>query len=219
MLGLVQVLPYGEVGEKPHVDNQEDSLLRHLGSLSRSLHSFIQTNDLPKSIHLVLSEILYSIGAKGRACIMEYDNSQQTLSCTYEVCSEGVVSVRSSLQDILVSTLPWSTKKIQSFYPVLINHLDELPPEAAEEKRYLQLRGSLSLILVPLVIKDKAWGYIGIDIMDRNRIWSLEDYQWFSSIANIISIITKMARINEALDRGEKLLRNIYTNIPVGIEL
>lgn len=28
-----------------------------------------------------------------------------------------------------------------------------------------------------------------------------------------------MARINEALDRGEKLLRNIYTNIPVGIEL
>nr|WP_129732784.1 ATP-binding protein [Parabacteroides goldsteinii] len=219
VLGILQLLPYNEDGDKLHVNNQEDNLLRHLGSLSRSLHSFIQTNDLPKSIHLVLSEILYSIGAKGRACIMEYDNSLQTLSCTYEVCSEGVASVRSSLQEIPVATLPWSTKKIQNFYPVLINHLDELPPEAAEEKRYLQLRGSLSLILVPLVIKNKAWGYIGIDIMDRNRIWSLEDYQWFSSIANIISIITKMARINEALDRGEKLLRNIYTNIPVGIEL
>lgn len=128
--------------------------------------------------------------------------------------SEGVDSVSSSLQNIPVSTLPWSTRKIQNFYPVLINNLDELPVEAAEEKRYLQLRGSLSLILVPLVIKNKAWGYIGIDIMDRNRLWSLEDYQWFSSIANIISIITKMARINEALDRGEKLLRNIYTNIP-----
>ena len=29
----------------------------------------------------------------------------------------------------------------------------------------------------------------------------------------------KMARINEALDHSGKLLRNIYTNIPVGIEL
>lgn len=28
-----------------------------------------------------------------------------------------------------------------------------------------------------------------------------------------------MARTNEALDHSEKLLRNIYTNIPVGIEL
>lgn len=67
--------------------------------------------------------------------------------------------------------------------------------------------------------KEKALGYIGIDIVDKYRIWTLEDYQWLSSIANIISIITKMARINEALDHSGKLLRNIYTNIPVGIEL
>lgn len=219
VLGILQLLPHNVEDTQQSMTGQVDSLLRHLGSLSRALHSFIQTNDLPKSIHEVLSEILYSIGAQGRACIMEYGNNLQILSCTHEVCSDGVASVSASLQNIPVSTLPWSTRKIQNFYPVLINNLDELPAEAAEEKRYLQLRGSLSLILIPLVIKNKAWGYIGIDIMDRNRLWSLEDYQWFSSIANIISIITKMARINEALDRGEKLLRNIYTNIPVGIEL
>lgn len=219
VLGILQLLPQGYEENKPDVSSQMDSILRHLGGLSRSLHSFIQTNDLPGSIHLVLSEILFSIGAKGRASIMEYMNDQQTLSCTYEVCGEGVASVRSSLQDIPVSTLPWSTKKIKSLYPVLINNLDELPTEAEEEKRYLKLRGALSLILIPLAIKNVVWGYIGIDIMDKNRLWSLEDYQWLSSIANIISIITKMARINEALDRGQKLLRNIYTNIPVGIEL
>ena len=91
--------------------------------------------------------------------------------------------------------------------------------EAAEEKRYLKKRGARSLIMIPLIIKGVSWGYLGIDIVDNNRMWSLEDYQWLSSITNIISIITKMARINEALDHSEKLLRNIYTNIPVGIEL
>ena len=105
------------------------------------------------------------------------------------------------------------------YIPILINNLDELPPEAVEEKRYLKARRTCSLILIPLIIKGESWGYMGIDIVDKYRMWSLEDYQWLSSISNIISIITKMARTNEALDHSEKLLRNIYTNIPVGIEL
>lgn len=219
VLGILQLIPNKEFNDEMNADDELNSILRHLGSLSRALHSFIQTNDLPKSIHLVLTEILYSINTKGRACIMEYNNDRQTLNCTYEICSEGVGTVRDSLQDISIETLPWSTQKIRKLYPVLVNNLDELPPEAAEEKRYLQQRGTLSLALIPLIIKDNAWGYIGIDIVDKHRIWNLEDYQWLSSIANIISIITKMARINEALDHSEKLLRNIYTNIPVGIEL
>lgn len=220
VLGILQLIPLNEVEEnKPAVDNQMDSLLRHLSSISRALHSFIQTNDLLASIQLVLTEILFSIDTRGRACIMEYSDDKKKLSCTYEVCSKGVTAVRSSLQNIPVSDLVWSTRKIQNLYPVMINNLDELPDDATGEKEYLRRRGVLSFVLIPLIIKKKAWGYIGIDIVDKHRMWSLEDYQWLSSIANIISIITKMARINEALDRGEKLLRNIYTNIPVGIEL
>ncbi len=149
---------------------------------------------------------------------MEYGDGD-TLSCTYEVCSKGIAPVRDTLQNIPLSTLRWSTGKIQKLYPILINNLDELPLEAAEEKRYLKKRGARSLIMIPLIIKGGSWGYLGIDIVDNNRMWSLEDYQWLSSITNIISIITKMAWTNEALDHSEKLLRNIYTNIPVGIEL
>lgn len=219
VLGILQLIPFSETEEnRPVVNGQVDSVLRHLGSLSRALHSFIQTNDLHKSIHSALTEILFSIDTKGRAYIMEYEGGG-LIDCTYEVCSEGLEPVRSSLQNIPVAELPWSTRKIQNLYPILINNIDELPPEAVEEKRYLKLRGTCSLILIPLIIKGESWGYMGIDIVDKYRIWSLEDYQWLSSISNIISIITKMARTNEALDHSEKMLRNIYTNIPVGIEL
>lgn len=217
--GILQLIPFSEGDANQPVENSQiDSLLRHLGSLSRALHSFIQTNDLHKSIHLALTEILFSIYTKGRAYIMEYGEGD-TLSCTHEVCSKGIAPVRDTLQNIPLSTLRWSTEKIQKLYPILINNLDELPLEAAEEKRYLTMRGARSLIMIPLIIKGISWGYLGIDIVDNNRMWSLEDYQWLSSITNIISIITKMARTNEALDHSEKLLRNIYTNIPVGIEL
>ena len=215
----MQLIPFSEGDANKLVENSQiDSLLRHLGSLSRALHSFIQTNDLHKSIHLALTEILFSIYTKGRAYIMEYGDGD-TLSCTYEVCSKGIAPVRDTLQNIPLSTLRWSTGKIQKLYPILINNLDELPLEAAEEKRYLKKRGARSLIMIPLIIKGVSWGYLGIDIVDNNRMWSLEDYQWLSSITNIISIITKMARINEALDHSEKILRNIYKNLPAGIEL
>ena len=219
VLGILQLIPFSEMEENRLVVNgQVDSVLRHLGSLSHALHSFIQTNDLHKSIHLALTEVLFSIDTKGRVYIMEYEDEKQ-IGCTYEVCSEGVEPVRPFLQNIPVATLPWSTHKIRNLYPILINNLDELPPEAVEEKRYLKARRTCSLILIPLIIKGESWGYMGIDIVDKYRMWSLEDYQWLSSISNIISIITKMARTNEALDHSEKLLRNIYTNIPVGIEL
>ena len=69
----MQLIPFSEGDANKLVENSQiDSLLRHLGSLSRALHSFIQTNDLHKSIHLALTEILFSIYTKGRAYIMEY---------------------------------------------------------------------------------------------------------------------------------------------------
>ncbi len=155
VLGILQLVPYSEEEtNKPATEgSQVDGLLRHLGSISRALHSFIQTNDLVESIQLVLTEILFSIDTKGRACIMEYSDDKQTLSCTYEVCSKGVAAVRSSLQNIPVSTLVWSTRKIRNLYPVMINNLNELPEDAESEKMYLQKRGVLSFVLIPLIIK------------------------------------------------------------------
>lgn len=218
--GMMQLLPNQKENDVCINNNiLVNDLLGHLGSVSHALYSFIQTNDLPQSIHKVLTEVLYSIDMNGRAYIMEYNDGKQTLSCIYEVCSGNASSALSSLQDIPLDTIPWSTEKIKNLSPVIINNLNDMPAVADEEKYYLEQRGVLSLILIPLVVKDKAMGYMGIDIVDTPRIWSSEDYQWLSSIANVISIITEMVKINYELDRSGKILRNIYTNIPVGIEL
>lgn len=218
--GFIQLLPVREM-EKEYIHNKEqiNDLLNHLGNLFRALSSFIQTKDLHSSIRKVLKEVLFSIDEQGRAYIMEYNKEEGTVSCIYEVCSGNVSSVQSVLQCIPLSRLPWSTKKITEAHPILLNHLSDLPPQASAEKEYLSRRGALSAILIPMIAKEQVVGYMGIDIVDKPRIWSHEDYQWLSSTANMISIVSEMMKANEALDRSEKLLRNIYMNIPVGIEL
>ena len=75
------------------------------------------------------------------------------------------------------------------------------------------------MMLAPLMREEGVWGYMGIDIVDGYRKWNSEDYQWFSSLANIISICMELRIIKERVMHSEKLFHDIFTNIPVGLEL
>lgn len=219
--GLLQVLPDWEAEkEAPLGKIWANSLLNHLGSLSRSLFSFIQTNDLDYSIQQVLTETLNSLlPTKGRAYIMEFDYEKMLLNCTYEACSEGTACCKKQRNGLPLLSVPWLFEKIKTHHSIVINTLDELPPQASFEKNLLRQEGVCSFLIIPMLLKDTVLGYMGIDIVDKPRLWENEDCQWFSSITNVITLITEMVKAHEALDRNEKILRNIYTNIPVGIEL
>lgn len=67
---------------------------------------------------------------------------------------------------------------------------------------------------------------MGIDMVKAYRSWSNVDFSGFSSLANIISIYIELRKSELqakedrlALDHREKILRNIYKNLPAGIEL
>ena len=75
------------------------------------------------------------------------------------------------------------------------------------------------MMVTPLRAGDHIWGYMGIDLVGTYHEWSNEDYQWFSSLANIISICIELRKANRAMDRSEKLFRSIFANIPAGVEI
>lgn len=218
--GLLQVLPDWVESVVPSGRIQSNSLLNHLGSLSRSLFSFIQTRDLDFSIHKVLTATLNAFKpAKGRVYIMEIDREKNTSACKYEICSEGVSVSKRQNNEVSNRAIPWVIDRVGALHSVLINTLDELPREASIEKKIWEEEGICSVLLIPMILKDSAMGYLGMHIIDTPRLWSNEDYQWLLSITNVITLITEMAKAYEVVDQKEKILRNIYKNIPVGIEL
>ena len=94
------------------------------------------------------------------------------------------------------------------------------------EFRLLEQQGIKALMAVPLVANDTVKGFMGVDLVDRTILWSNEDYQWLGSLANVISICVELRktqdeaiRERQALDRSEKLFRNIFANIPAGVEI
>ena len=53
----------------------------------------------------------------------------------------------------------------------------------------------------------------------EHRNWCNDDYQWFVSLGNIISICMELRRSESEARLEKAYLQNIYKNLPAGIEV
>ena len=226
MIGYLQCIDKqtGETNE--NIDFlQVNSLLYQQNSLSYSLLAFLQSDDITQIINKILADLLKQ--TKGdRTYIFEIDREHKVQSCIYEATAEGISQELDFLQDVPWDDSLWWDRQISEKRSIILNTLDDMPPEAKVYRDTLEMQDIKSVIVVPLLSKDKVWGYMGIDMVRTHRSWSNIDHQWFSSLGNIISICLQLRKAElqakedrRALDHSEKILRNIYKNLPVGIEL
>ena len=59
-------------------------------------------------------------------------------------------------------------------------------------------------------------GYAGIDILDKPHVWKNEDYQWFASMVNIISICMELRKAEDKAQEEKKFLADLFKHMPVG---
>lgn len=204
---------------------QVNSLLYQQNSLSYSLLAFLQSDDITQIINKILADLLKQ--TKGdRTYIFEIDQEHKVQSCIYEATAEGISQELDFLQNVPWDDSLWWDRQISEKRSIILNTLDDMPPEAKIYRDTLEVQDIKSVMAVPLLSKDKVWGYMGIDMVRTHRSWSNIDHQWFSSLGNIISICLQLRKAElqakedrRALDHSEKILRNIYKNLPVGIEL
>ena len=226
MIGYLQCIDKqtGEMSESTD-SLQVNSLLYQQNSLSYSLLAFLQSDDITQIINKILADLLKQ--TKGdRTYIFEIDREHKVQSCIYEATAEGISQELDFLQDVPWDDSLWWDRQISEKRSIILNTLDDMPPEAKVYRDTLEVQDIKSVMVVPLLSKDKVWGYIGIDMVRTHRSWSNIDHQWFSSLGNIISICLQLRKAElqakedrRALDHSEKILRNIYKNLPVGIEL
>ena len=204
---------------------QVNSLLYQQNSLSYSLLAFLQSDDITQIINKILADLLKQ--TKGdRTYIFDIDREHKVQSCIYEATAEGISRELDFLQNVPWDDSLWWDRQISEKRSIILNTLDDMPPEAKIYRDTLEVQDIKSVMAVPLLSKDKVWGYMGIDMVRTHRSWSNIDHQWFSSLGNIISICLQLRKAElqakedrRALDHSEKILRNIYKNLPVGIEL
>lgn len=192
-----------------------NDLLYRQTSISHSLFRFLKDEDISAGIYDILKDIL-DFFRGGRVYIFQYDEKCQYQSCTYEVVAPGVAPEKEMLQGVYTDSLPWWTSQIMAQKPVLLETLRQLPEHAYAEYEILAKQNIKSLMVTPLVANDQVWGYMGIDLVDRTRMWTNEDYQWFSSLANVISICIELRKTKDEAVRERTFLSNLFRYMPLG---
>jgi len=204
---------------------QVSNLLYQQTNISYSLLAFLQCDDVTQVVNKTLGDLLNQF-LGDRIYIFEINRKEQRQDCTYEVTAEGISKEQEFLSNIPWDPSTWWNHQIAERRAIILNTLDDMPEEAAEYRQTLEIQDIKSLMVVPLISKEEVWGYMGIDMVRMQRSWSNVDYQCFSSLANIISICIELRKSELqakedrlALDNSEKILRNIYKNLPAGVEL
>ena len=226
MTGLLQYIDRPIDTTNENIDFfQVSNLLYQQNNISYSLLAFLQCDDVTQVVNKTLGDLLNQF-LGDRIYIFEINRKEQRQDCTYEVTAEGISKEQEFLSNIPWDPSTWWNHQIAERRAIILNTLDDMPEEAAEYRQTLEMQDIKSLMVVPLISKEEVWGYMGIDMVRTHRSWSNVDYQCFSSLANIISICIELRKSELqakedrlALDNSEKILRNIYKNLPAGVEL
>lgn len=208
------------VGFKP--EPRFDNLLNKERSIMHYIHSLIREKDPNKAIQNILNELLDFLNVD-HVCIIEYDMSRRVTNCTYEALKENVISIKESCRELPMDEFTWWTEQIKKDIPIVFSRLEDMSEDGALARQKMEEQGVKSIMVVPFISKEDGLGYICADTVHRYRNWSDDDYQWFFSFGNVISIYIELRqrdahrqRINNRIQQFEELFKMIADYAKVG---
>lgn len=162
-----------------------------------------------------------------RVYIGIFDDTNNMVDFTHEVTSDGVISMREDLlRQLSRDEIPWWTSLIKEGQDIIVHNVSEMQGEAAAEQHLLELQEVVSLLALPVLREGKAFGFIGLDAVNKHRVWSALDVENLRILADIISIAIEREHNQRLIEHSttqmltsESKFRIIFEKLPWGIEL
>ena len=167
-----------------------ESVLNNISQ--RALTNIDLSNFLDFSLALIGEELKVS-----RVYLFEHSLAANSMDNIYEWCAPGVVPQKDELQGVPSDIMPWWTNSLLNNKVICYSDIEEIPDEVV--KGILRPQNILSILVVPLFLGQKYWGFIGFDDCESYRLWLPEDVDILSSISNIISRFIELRQGEEML--------------------
>lgn len=151
--------------------------------------SFINVDE--ESIDLKLDNALQTIGefaGVDRAYFFLFKDEGHIMDNTHEWVAHGISAEKDNLRDLPSSIFPWWMQKLNRFEHIYSRNIyEDLPADAAMERDILDAQNILSVLVVPVHLKDNLMGFLGFDAVTREKEWSPYDIKILKTIAGIIA--------------------------------
>jgi signal transduction histidine kinase/DNA-binding response OmpR family regulator len=104
--------------------------------------------------------------------------------------------------------LPWYIEQLIRGRPVVMNRVEDFPPEAEKERRFCLAKGIKSLLSIPMVSGGKTLGSCALVSTRAERIWPEELVRRFRLISELFGNVLERKRAEvEAFHARRELLR------------
>lgn len=172
---------------------------------------------------VIINRALKDIGVNthaDRVYIFELDHENKVMKNTYEWCAEGVEPEIDNLQGLPFEIFPWWMDRINHNRLIYIPDVSRLGKEAEEEKKILEAQTIKSLIVLPIFVFDKSYGFIGVDDVHTSEMWNENDYALLRLTAKLFSDFFRqkiyretLVKKNQALEEAMEELKKLESKI------
>ncbi len=167
------------------------------------------SKDTATAVRLIL-EIVGRYYGVSRAYIFENSPDDSACSNTYEWCAEGVSPAKDSLQDIPYSTVgdyPANFNEEGVFY---CGDIHALPPGLYE---LLAPQGISSMLQCAILDDGRFKGYVGFDECAAARLWTKEEIDTLTLVAQIVGIFLLKQRAQDKLAAAYERQRSVMDSM------
>ena len=106
--------------------------------------------------------------------------------------------------------LPWTISQLKSQEPVIIEDINDFPPEAHNDKDLIQSAGIKSMIVTPLMSKNNLVGFIGFDWIQDKLKWSEEKISLLKIVGDLLVLAYERKNTEELLKQSEKQYQTLF---------
>jgi PAS domain S-box-containing protein len=142
-----------------------------------------------------------------RSYVFQFSPDGQRMTNSHEWCASGISNQKHRFQDQAVSDLPWFTAKIKHLHVVHAPKLIELPAGADLDVRECRTQSIQSLLLVPMIFRGQAIGFLGFNSVRTEKRWSEDYISLLRIVGEIFVNALERKRTQEALQESQQLLQ------------
>jgi diguanylate cyclase (GGDEF)-like protein/PAS domain S-box-containing protein len=158
-----------------------------------------------------IREALGSVGrfiGADRSFVYSFDHDRKVATLAYDWSALGG---RSGVgREFPIDAFPWSMHRLEHFERIMVN-VNDLPPEAAAERRAYEEGGNRSVVVVPMVYNREVMGALGFGSASE-RGWTDESVALLRITGEVFINALQRNRVERALRDSEERYRLMAEN-------
>jgi formate hydrogenlyase transcriptional activator len=141
-----------------------------------------------------------------RCTIGLFSEDRTLLSRVYEYLSPGAEPAPESISK---EQMPWYLEQLIQGNPVVVNRLEDLPPEAEKERQVCLLQSMKSILSIPMVSGGKTLGSCVLAATHTERVWPEELVQRFRLVTEVFVNAMERKQMEEQLRKNLREIENL----------